>query len=132
MKLLESWPNKWFEVWKEQGIGFETCPSLKDFINIKLVEEYNCVELFSYLENSQTVATTSGDSFTDPFTGELIRESISYKTDGIWLWLDSLPYYIEKYKVAIPIEFLKNIMDNKFLPVKWSGDIQSLDWPQLF
>jgi hypothetical protein len=129
MGLLESWPNKWFGVWKEQGAGFENCPSLKDFINVELVKEYNFSELFWYLEDSQTVATTSGDSFPDPFTGELIKESISYKTDGRWLWLDSLPYYIEKYKVAIPIEFFNDIMSNKCLPVKWSGDIQSLDWP---
>lgn len=129
MRLIESWSNRWFGLWREQGFGFENCPSINEFIEPGLVEGYRLNELFCYLDNSETVATTSGDSFCDPFSGEIIKESISYKTDGKWLWLDSLPYYIEKYKVAIPLSFLKNIDNNGYLPTKWSGDLQSLDWP---
>lgn len=131
MKVIQSWPNKWFGLWKEQGVGYEKCPSLNSFIYPDLVKEYSLTKLFYYLEHSQTIATTSGSSFADVITGQTIKESISYKTDGIWLWLDSLPHYVKEHNVAIPISFLHNIEVNKYSPVSWSGELQSLDWPPL-
>lgn len=131
MGIIENWSYRWFGLWREQGVGFEKCPSIKDFIDPDLVKGYPLFELYSYLGNCQKVAATSGFSLPDPFTGEVIKESVCYVTDGEWLWLDSLPYYIEKYQVAIPADFLRNIDSNNYKPIELSIEVEHLDWPSL-
>lgn len=129
MEIIKDWPYKWFGVWSEYGEGFENYPSIKEFMNPAIVGEYLLKDLDYYLSNCQIVATTSGSVFPDPKDGKVIKESISYRTDGEWLWIDSLPYYIKKYEVAIPEKFLRNITKNKYIPTKWEGNFDDLDWP---
>lgn len=129
MNLVENWQHKWFGMWHEQGEGCENYPSINEFIRPEIVAKYRFKELTNYLENSQMVSVTSGDYSPDPYTGRIIKESISFVTDGEWLWLDNLPYFIQKYNVAIPVSFLKRIESNNYKPVKWSGDFDSLEWP---
>ena len=128
-KLIQNWPHKWFGMWKEHGEGYENCPSIREFVDADLVSTYSFTDLENYLLNSQELAATS--SYPDAFTGEVMFGSVTYITDGVWLWFDSLPYYIKKYNVAIPNSFLEHIKSNNYIPVEeWTGDFQSLDFPQ--
>ena len=129
MDLIQNWPYKWFGMWKDQRDGFKNYPDIEDFIQPQTVAKYQHEKLYNYLKNSQILLATSGDYAPDPFTGEIIEMSICHMTDGIWVWINSLPYYIDKYKVAIPEAFLENIERNNFMPVKWDGDMDALDWP---
>lgn len=128
---MENWSHKWFGLWKENGQEYTKCPSILDWVKPEIVRNYNLVQVSSYLLNSQELSSTSGEVFPDPFTNELVKGTISFRTDGEWLWLDSLPYYIEKYDVALPKKFLESIQRNNFKPVRWSGDMDSLDLPDL-
>ena len=129
MDLIQNWPYKWFGMWKDQRDGFKNYPALEDFIHPQVVLAYPHEKLFHYLEDSQMISATSGEYAPDPCTGEIVQSSICFITDGEWLWLNSLPYYIDKYKVAIPVAFLDHIERNEYKPVKWDGDIHDLDWP---
>ena len=129
MDLIQNWPYKWFGLWKEQGKMFRKCPSVYDFIRPDLVGRYRLNELRHYLDNSTEVSATSGMYMPDPFTGEEINSSVCYMTDGDWLWLDTLPYLIEKYHIAIPKAFIKHIEKNRYKPVSDFIDFDLLDWP---
>ena len=129
MELLDRWPYYWFGVWKEYGSDYLNYPSIQEFIKPEIVKNYPMNKLKAYLMKSQTVMTTTADFFLNPFTKEVIKETVSYKTDGKWIWLDDLPFFIENYNVAIPTSFLKNIEKNAYKPVKWEGDFKSLNWP---
>lgn len=37
---------------------------------------------------------------------------LSQKTDGVWLWMSDLAYYVAKYHVALPDEFLAHMKQN--------------------
>lgn len=32
-------------------------------------------------------------------------------TDGVWLWPEALPHYIELHRVALPVEFVEYVME---------------------
>ncbi len=128
---IDLWPNRWFGIWREYGDSYKKCPSVNEYIFPEIVKKYELNKLLNYLRNCQAISATSRVHFPDPMTGEIINGSICYRTDGEWLWLDDLPDYIEKHSVAIPNEFLKNIIDNVYIPLEWSGDFKNLDWPFL-
>ena len=126
---IDLWSSKWFGIWREYGDSYKNYPSVNEFIFPEIVKKYELKKLLNYLRNCQVISATSREHFPDPVTGEIIYGSICYRTDGKWLWLDDLPDYIEKHSVAIPKEFLKNIEDNGYIPLEWSGDFKNLDWP---
>ena len=125
---LENWPNKWFGLWKEYGDSYQSFPSIKEFIdpNFKLNNDLN--KICRYLSSCQIVATTSKENFNHPFREEVCG-AVSYRTDGVWLWLDDLADYVKDYQIAIPNNFLDNLKTNSFEPINWDGDINQLDWP---
>jgi hypothetical protein len=56
--------------------------------------------------------------------------SISFRSDGIWLWLDDLPEYIDKFNVALPSAFLGNILQNQYVPPPVGKEAaKKLEWP---
>ncbi len=131
-ELVEKWPHKWFGIWKEYGDDYKRLVSIKDFVYPEIVKGYNIEGVKDYLTNSQLLSTTSRVAFPCPFTGDLHDGSISFRTDGEWLWLDDLPYYIEEFQVAIPPNFYKKINNSRYRPVKvWEGNAEGLDWPNL-
>ena len=39
----------------------------------------------------------------------------SLLTDGEWAWSDTLPYYVEKYHVELPAEFVSAVVAKQFV-----------------
>ncbi|MCR5649727.1 MAG: hypothetical protein K6F86_00925 [Lachnospiraceae bacterium] len=62
-------------------------------------------EIIDYLENGRIVLAAPGLEI-DEFTGETImpRHTKTILTDGVYSWSGSLPYYVEKYNVRLPLE----------------------------
>jgi hypothetical protein len=49
-------------------------------------------------------------------------DNLAIATDGEWKWPTDLPYYVERYEVAIPEEFLAHIQANGWRPPSLSDD----------
>jgi len=132
MEILNKWPHKWFGVWKEYGEQYSKCPSIKEFIQDRNLYGDKIQLISKYLATSQIIGTTSKHCFPDPISCKVVFGDISFRTDGIWVWLDDLADYIVKYNVAIPVLFYRNIEANNFEPItNWQGDYKKLDWPKL-
>lgn len=78
--------------------------------------QYDKKKLRDYLTNAAIVATTSGMNFIEPISGERMRGAISLRTDGNWIWFDSLADHIDKYNVAIPVIWYNEIVKKYFIP----------------
>jgi len=130
MSNLDKWNHHWFGVWQEYGPAYEDCPPVRDFVFPDVTRSYDKKRLTEYLTKAQVVAATSRNQFPCPFTGKRTGGSISFRTDGRWLWLDDLPDYIDRFNVAIPTEFLKEIEKNGYVPPAVEANIaERLEWP---
>lgn len=130
MNNIDHWPYRWFGVWREYGPKYKDCPSIREFVAPELVAHYDKKRLREYLLNGQIVASTSRASFPCPFTGTRHPGTLSFRTDGEWLWLDDLPDYMENFAVAIPSNWLRFIESRGYevRPVT-DLEIKSLQWP---
>jgi hypothetical protein len=130
MNIVDQWRHRWFGVWREYGPKYKDCPSIREFVAPELVTSYDKKRLREYLLSGQIVASTSRASFPCPFTGTRHKGSISFRTDGEWLWLDDLPDYIDQFDVAIPSAWLHSIKarDYQLRPVDEQA-VMALEWP---
>lgn len=130
MSNIDQWPFRWFGVWREFGPKYKECPSIREFVSPELVAHYDKKRLREYLLNCQVVASTSRASFPCPFTGVQQKGSISFRTDGEWLWLDDLPDYIENFNVAIPSRWLRSIEARSYeIQTVDDHSVMKLEWP---
>lgn len=61
-----------------------------------------------YLRSGESVAESPG-ILRDVLTGARIPERLSYLTDGKYAWRSDLAYYVEKYNLRLPEDFLNSI-----------------------
>ena len=92
--------------------GKETDPSIHDVVkkgDSTLVEK-----ICSYLSNGTTVIVSPGTTMDviDETAG--VAGTGSSCTDGIWLWPDDLSYYVKKYNIALPDDFINTMKVNKW------------------
>lgn len=60
------------------------------------------------------------------------RTSVSFRTDGVWLWLDDLDYYVSECGLRLPDSFVKHMEEVCFhLPSEHNFDLQKLSWPPI-
>lgn len=116
MSDIDSWPNRWFGYWREYGPNYRRCPSIRDFVRPDVTATYDKARLRKYLTTATCVASTSRVAFPNPFTGQRIGGSLSWRTDGTWAWMDDLPDYIEQHEVALPTAFLREIRVRDYVP----------------
>lgn len=89
-------------------------------------------KLVEYLKSCRIVASTSRSGFAPLFDGEETSGSVSYRTDGEWLWLDVLAEYVDRYNVVIPDKWYEDIEKRNFVvPFVCAEKLESLDWPFL-
>ncbi|MFJ1610229.1 hypothetical protein ACIOHS_43985 [Streptomyces sp. NPDC088253] len=65
-----------------------------------------------YLEQGEVVVAASQwvDDLLDADSKNICQYSI--RTDGVWVWPDSLAYYVRRYHVRLPVEFLSRMESN--------------------
>jgi hypothetical protein len=83
-------------------------PSIKELINKPIKNKEKVIE---YMKKSKVVAFTQGK------TQDLINPSneideLSLMTDGDFEWRSDVIYYVEKYDMELPEEFIKHILSN--------------------
>ena len=97
---------------KEMPHGKDNSPSIKEVIG-KEQKEY-IDKIYEYLSSGIILVTSPGVA-TDvikPDVGEI--GTISAMTDGIWLWPSDLAYYVKKYGVKLPEEFIETMRNNNW------------------
>ena len=130
MNKMEKWQHKWFGVWIENGTAYGMCPSITEFIDKKAADYQDKTQIAEYLETAQVVATTSRLRFPCVLTGKKFMGSLSYRTDGEWLWPDDLAYYLREHHVRLPEKMLEVIRRNNYQPPDVDKDkIKDLEWP---
>jgi hypothetical protein len=131
MSMFTTWTNLWFGCWSEFGNHYSECPSIDDFIDEDWV--YPALDkLVNYLQNAPVVATTSRLAIPWAKGHGDGRSSVSYRSDGVWLWFDDLDYYVLEHNVRLPNAFVKHIESNNFRPpVQVDFDPQKLQWPPI-
>lgn len=66
-------------------------------------------EIVRYLKRGQVRAAAPG-IMRDFITGELTGRDMTMRTDGVYLWPSEAVYYVEKYDMALPEEFVGHIL----------------------
>ena len=69
-------------------------------------------KVVAYLEAGKECNHQKGPSkcrFCNEFVGSC------EKTDGVWMWPEGLPHYIEEHNISLPEGFLAYIKDNNFV-----------------
>jgi hypothetical protein len=131
VNVFEQWTNRWFGCWAEFGERYSACPKLEDFIDLQW-QHPQIDKIITYLKNAPVVATTSRLAIPWARGDGDGRSVLSYRTDGVWLWLDDLDYYVLAIRVRLPDAFVKHIetVDFKF-PAAESISPHQLQWPPI-
>ena len=126
---FETWPFTWFGCWREFGQGYARCPSIEDFVDPGW--DYGDRDrLVRYLVEAPLVATTSRLALPWAKGPGDARSSVSYRSDGVWVWLDDLDYYITEQALRLPDSFIAAIERRGFEPpAALDVDPMTLSWP---
>lgn len=126
---LEGWPHRWYGRWREEaGAQAADMPSIRDAMGCAW-DDQELKRVVEYLESGMIAIASPGmvGSILDP--AEIIGTP-SWKTDGVWLWPDTLAYYLNSHKVCLPPAFVKRIRDNGYsVPSVDDDALRGLDWP---
>lgn len=72
--------------------------------------------IFEYLINGVPVFDVMGVT-VDPFDGTIIiTGGPSLVSDGEWIWRSDLSYFVKKYRVKFPDEFIAYVLQRKSAP----------------
>jgi hypothetical protein len=79
-------------------------------------------DVVGYLDNGEVLAS-SGEWVRDEFDEEHAPiGQLNILTDGTWVWPSDLSYYVARYHVALPGEFLADAAAHGWTPPRLSED----------
>ena len=124
-----TWPFRWFGCWREFGPAFGRCPGIDEFVD-EGWHHARVDELVRYLARAPMVSVTSRLALPWARGEGDDRASVAWRTDGVWLWLDDLDYYVADQSVRPPDAFVARIEARDFAPPKRLRiDRSVLEWP---
>jgi hypothetical protein len=85
-------------------------------------------KLLNYLRGNTVLAATAAmvDDVLDP--QETAVAPLELVTDGAWVWPRDLAYYLERYHVALPLQFLLQIeLHNWVQPQLTAQDLEQVE-----
>lgn len=88
----------------DEDMGF---PKMSDYFSSEPYEGKN--KIVKYLKNGRKTYAAPGTE-TDVFTGEKISIEMCGMTDGEYSWAGVLSYYVEKYNLRLPEDFVKKVL----------------------
>lgn len=88
------------------NIKFSDCICSPEGQNPTIARKHEVIE---YLRSGDLGAMCAG-WMRDNFTGELVKGCFDHcRSDGTYEWGESLAYYVDKYDLQLPDEFLSHI-----------------------
>ena len=82
-------------------------PALRSLIGKPMREKERVVQYLKTAPAISAAAASMKDVLTNQYTG---RELLVH-TDGEFLWRSDVTYYVEKYDMELPAEFVKHILE---------------------
>lgn len=126
---FDEWPHRWYGRWREDpGERADEAPGIRDVMGFAW-EERELKRVVEYLR-SGVVAIASPGIVKSLLDETKVIGTPSWRTDGVWLWPDTLAYYVEVLGVRLPPALLRRIRDNGYsVPAVGDEEMKSLDWP---
>lgn len=82
-------------------------PSISDNL-LKEPAEYK-TRVLNYLCDEKRIKAKSFSYANDVFTGETIPQTLTCSDDGVYVWRSDFPYYVDKYNLKVPDDFIAHI-----------------------
>lgn len=98
---------------RELRHGDEDGASLKELINH--ISQKNESKIISYLNQGKLFITCLGINRDVLDRSSPFISPPHILTDGFWTWPNDLPYYIEKYHVRLPDEFISHMQSKNWI-----------------
>ncbi|MEU9217001.1 hypothetical protein AB0D47_10710 [Streptomyces sp. NPDC048376] len=97
------------------GWGFPTDGTIKDAVRSS--GDGNEHRLVGYLRRGSGIWSEMGAEadVLDPEAPTLVSGG-SLLTDGVWLWRDDLAYYVDRYHLALPADFVARVRELGYTP----------------
>ena len=83
----------------------EKYPALNSLVGYKYKDKQ---KILKYLRSAFVESACAG-WYTDVKTGEKIPEKAVCYTDGKYWWRSDIPYYVERYNMKLPDDFIAHI-----------------------
>lgn len=84
-------------------------PSIEDLINKPMKEKE---KILKYMKNCK-ITSTSPAIITDLINPEIKFAELYCMTDGKYGWRSDVIYYLEKYDMELPEEFIQHVLTKK-------------------
>ena len=88
-----------------KGMGL---PSMKDFFMDEKYEHQD--DIVYYMRNYGKPGMAAPMLTRDFFTGEYSGGGLVHFSDGEYAWTSDLPYYVEKYNLKLPDDFIEHVL----------------------
>ncbi|BDI29296.1 hypothetical protein CCAX7_13470 [Capsulimonas corticalis] len=101
--------------------------SIAKFISTE--EMLNEIDIVNYLENGIPLIVCPGPAsdLIEPKNGIIGTRHIL--TDGVWMWRSDLQYYVRKYHLVLPAEFIQHMYEQEWIPpLENEIDFENLDY----
>lgn len=105
--------------YRELSCGEKGDLSIKDAI--RQTADYEKENVLNYLCSAPLLSIAPGLSRDVIDSSHPIIGTMSIRTDGVWEWPGDLAYYIEKYNLCLPKEFLEFMVSKGFRPPDENG-----------
>jgi hypothetical protein len=127
-QLAKNWKYKWYGFWgaevELEGREYD----LDEYIDYTCPTEILEKILF-YLSNAPEISSAQQPSQECFFCNEQLYLSV-FKSDGVWLWNESLSHYVGKHHFCIPNEMVSHILlSDGIPPTKINIPLDRLPWP---
>jgi hypothetical protein len=108
-KVVSPWSSDW------EPTSADARPQLDD--SRPRLDESEAAKVVTYLEAGSFVSRMTRPSLPDPLSGsETPVVPVSIRTDGEWIWNDSLTYFVKMYRIAPTDEFMRYLRSRDFEP----------------
>ena len=91
------------------GMGY---PSIRNHLMNEPYEEKE--KIIEYMKKGH-VHMVNGSRMKDVFTGEPIKGEMLFMDDGKYSWTSKLIYYVDKYNLELPEDFIDHILNQQDL-----------------
>lgn len=75
----------------------------------------DAAQIRAYLQSGSFVTAFADDEIDVIDRKTVIPDGASDMTDGTWVWGTDLPYYYQRYNLALPADFLAHVRSNNYV-----------------
>ncbi|WP_329528899.1 hypothetical protein [Streptomyces sp. NBC_01462] len=80
------------------------------------------VEVVSYLKTAFHMLVSGSPVHDELDRTKPIIGALGSQADGVWFWPTTYPYYVERYRVEVPVELLELAQLRNWIPPEFSED----------